>query len=272
MTRVFAAVAAMMMMSVAPALAIPPGGAVENPLGATVTVTTPTVAPGATVSFSATGYDAGESVSIKVDDGQIKDTNGNAVLATAVAGPDGTFTASVDLSRAAAAHADALKSGTHNVRLLSVAAAGSRSIHADFTIQGTGDGGGGGAADPGTGGGTPGTSTGTTPPVTVAPPAVVVAPRVASTTLRLVGGRVAVALRGGSAAAPGTASLRTRAGVTLARAVRVTLGAGATRTVRFTLTAAGKARLRRHRRLAVTVRWAPAGGTAVAKPLTLRPA
>ncbi|WCB95234.1 hypothetical protein DSM104299_03977 [Baekduia alba] len=262
MRVVLAAVVAIMMVSVAPAVAVPPGGPVENPLGATVTLTSATVTAGGTVTFSATGYDAGEHVSIKVDDGKVKTGDGGDVFATADAGADGTFTATVDLAQVGAADAAALTSGTHNVRLLSAAGAGARSIHVDYGVQPAPDGGGG------TGGGT--TAPGPTAPVPPATPAVT-APRIASTALRAVDGRVAVALRGGSARATGTASLRAKSGVVLARAVRVTLGAKSARTIRFTLTAAGQAQLRRHRRLAATVRWTPwDGGKAIVKSLTLK--
>jgi hypothetical protein len=44
------------------ALAVPPGGPVENPLGATVTVASATVAAGGTVTFTGAGYDAAEHV------------------------------------------------------------------------------------------------------------------------------------------------------------------------------------------------------------------
>jgi hypothetical protein len=251
----------------ATALAVPPGGPVENPLGAMVTLAQTTVPATGAVTVSATGYDPSEHVSLKVDDGQAKDKANSDVLATADAAADGTFTATVDLAKIT----PTLGGGTHDVRLLSSAAAGARSIHVDFTVPG-----------PATSTTTTGTTTATTttttttgttttPTTTTGAPVPATAPSVASTALRASGGKVALALRGGSAGIKGKASLRTRAGVTLARAVGVSVPAKATRTVRFTLTAAGRAQVRRHAKLAVVVTVTPSSGAkAFKKSLTLK--
>lgn len=236
----------------ATALAVPPGGPVENPLGATVTLAQATVPATGAVTVSATGYDPSEHVSLKLDDGQVKDKANGDVFTTADAAPDGTFTATVDLAKAATP----LSGGTHNVRLLSSAAAGARSIHVDFTVPAST------ATTPTTT--TTTTDTTTTPTTTTGTPVAVVAPSVASTALRASGGKVALRLRGGSAGLKGTASLRTTSGVTLARAVSAMVPAKAIKTIRFTLTAAGKAQVRRHARLTVVVK-VTAAGTGSAK-------
>ncbi|HWI73715.1 MAG TPA: hypothetical protein VNT55_17280 [Baekduia sp.] len=235
----------------ATALAVPPGGPVENPLGATVTLAQATVPAGGVVTVSAGGYDAAEHVSLKVDDGQVKDTSNSDVLATADAAADGTFTATVDLARATTP----LGAGTHNVRLLSSAAAGARSIHVDFTVP----------AAATTTPAPPATPTATTPTTTLTTPT---PPAIVSTALRAVGGTVAVRLRGGSAALTATLTLRTRT-ITVARAAKVALAPSAARTIRLTLTRDGKAQLRRHRRLAVTLKLS---GTTIKKSLTLKAA
>jgi hypothetical protein len=240
----------------ATALAVPPGGPVENPLGATVTLARATVPANGTVTVSATGYDPSEHVSLKVDDGQVKDAGNSDVLATVDAAADGTFTATVDLSRAATP----LAGGTHNVRLLSSAAAGARSIHADFTVPAA-------ATTP-----APATPTTPPPPTTTPPPVVATPPAITSTVLRAVAGKVALRLRGGSAGLTASLGLRTQTGVTLARTLRATLPAGTTRTLRFTLTKAGAAQVRRHHRLAVTVTVTPAATKAFRKSLTLKAA
>jgi hypothetical protein len=239
----------------ATALAVPPGGPIESPLGATVTLAQTTVPATGVVTASAIGYDPAEHVSLKVDDGAIKDTHNNDVLGTVDAAPDGTFTTTVDLARIA----PPLGAGTHNVRLLSSAAAGARSIHVDFTVPG--------AATP-----APTTPAPTTPTTTTEAPAVAVAPSIASTALRAAGGQVAVRLRGGSAGLAATVGLRTRAGaIAVARAAQVTLAPSATRTFRLALTRAGRAQLRRHPRLAVTLK-VTSPGKAIKKSLTLKAA
>lgn len=248
----------------ATALAVPPGGPVENPLGATVTLAQATVPATGVVTVGATGYDPSEHVSLKVDDGQAKDKANADVLATADAAADGTFTATVDLAKVT----PTLAGGTHNVRLLSSAAAGARSIHVDFTVPGSSTTTG---TTTTTTTGTTTTGTSTTPTTTTGTPVSATAPSVASTALRASGGRVALRLRGGSAGLKGTVSLRTKSGVTLARAIKATISAGSTKTLRFTLTAAGRAQVRRHARLGVVVRVTPFGGAKVfKKTLTLK--
>lgn len=280
---ILGAVALALWLTPAVARAVPPGGPAETPLGATVTLASTTVAPGATVTVSGAGYDPGEQVSIKVDDGKVKTAGGADVLATADAGSDGTFTAPVDLSTAGAAHAEALKSGTHNVRLLSSAVAGARSIHVDFTVQAPPGGGGGGQAGGGGDAGAGGSGAGAGGGGDAAPggggtgaaaggaPAPAVPVAIASTALRAAGAGVAVRLRGGSARTTGALTLRTAGGVALARALRCTVPVHAARTVHLTLTRAGRAYLRRHRRVVVRLRLAPAEqGKVIVKSLTLK--
>ncbi|WP_445148780.1 hypothetical protein [Baekduia sp. Peel2402] len=245
----------------ATALAVPPGGPVENPLGATVTLAQTTVPATGAVTVSATGYDPSEHVSLKLDDGQVKDKANSDVLTTADAAADGTFTATVDLAKAATP----LAGGTHNVRLLSSAAAGARSIHVDFTVPGSAT-----TTTTPTTAGTTTSTTPTTPTTTTGTPVPAVAPSLASTALRASGGKVALRLRGGSAGLKGTASLRTTSGVTLARAVKATIPAKATKTVRLTLTAAGKAQVRRHARLTVVVKVTGTAAKTIKKILILK--
>jgi hypothetical protein len=229
---------------------------VENPLGATVTLAQTTVPATGVVTVGASGYDPAEHVSLKVDDGRVRDTGGSDVLATADAAADGTFTATVDLARAATP----LGAGTHDVRLLSSAAAGARSLHVDFTVPATAT--------------TPTTTTpspATTPAVTTGPaPVTATPPAIASTALRAVRGTVAVRLRGGSAGLTATLRLRTRTGVTLTRPRTVTVASAASRTLRLALTRAGAAQLRRHRTLAVTL--TASATKTIKKSLTLKAA
>jgi hypothetical protein len=275
------ALTALALLAPAAAQAVPPGGPVETPLGATVTITSATVVPGGTVTFSGAGYDPGERVSIKVDDGKVRTAGGGDVFAIVDAGADGTLAGTVDLSTAAPANAEALKSGTHSLRLLSTAVAGARSIHGDFVVQapagagGGGTGGGPGADGTGAGGGTEAGQAPTAPgaPPSPGPDATIPtrAAAITSTGLRAVGGRVAVRLRGGSFSVRGALTVRTATGVTLTRTLRTVLAPRATRTVRLTLTRAGRAYLRRHPRVAVRVRLTPARpGTPTTKSLTLK--
>jgi hypothetical protein len=245
----------------ATAFAVPPGGPVENPLGARVTLATPTVAYDGTVTVSASGYDPAEHVSLKVDDGAAKDASRNDVLQTVDAAADGTFTTTVALSRIS----PALGNGTHDVRLLSAAAAGARSIHVDFTATGAP------TATTTTTTATAPTPTATTPTTTTGPPLVATAPSVASTALRATrAGTVALRLRGGSAGLKATVSLQTKGGAALARALAVSVRPDATKTYKLKLTAAGRVQVRRHARLAVVVKVAPPGVKAFKKSLMLK--
>lgn len=111
------------------AFAAPPGGPVENRLGATLSVPA-RIAPGAVVTVTGTGFQSGEIVSLKLDDGRLARPDGGDVLATATALADGTLTGSFDLDDVAAPPTD----GKHDVRALSTPGAGARSVHADFIV------------------------------------------------------------------------------------------------------------------------------------------
>lgn len=120
----------------ATALAIPPGGPSENRGGAVITLDALVVAPGAAVAYHGTGFNAGEVVSIKVDDGLVlpqTPAGGADVFATVTAGEDGTIAGSVDLAGVRSDYAAELASGKHLLRFLSGAP---RSIHADFAVTG----------------------------------------------------------------------------------------------------------------------------------------
>jgi hypothetical protein len=249
----------------ATALAVPPGGPVENPLGASVTLATPAVAYDGTVTVSGSGYDPAEHVSLKVDDGAARDASRNDVLQTVDAAGDGTFTTTVDLSRIV----PALGNGRHDVRLLSAAAAGARSIHVDFTATGAPA-----TAPAPSSAPTGSTPTATTPTTTTGTPVSATAPSIASTALRATrAGTVALRLRGGSAGLKATVSVRTRSGrgVALTRALEVSVRADATKTYKLKLTAAGRRQVRRHARLAVVVKVTPTDGAKAFKTsLTLK--
>lgn len=65
-----AATVALLGATVAPTAAIPPGGAKNDTAGTSASVSPRTLAPGARLSFTVSGFPAGETVYIKIDDGQ----------------------------------------------------------------------------------------------------------------------------------------------------------------------------------------------------------
>lgn len=131
------AAAAILLIAPPGAVAIPPGGPLENPGSATLTVEQPIVAPGATVAFHGSGFDPGEVVSVKLDDGLVlpaAPVAGADVFARVTADPDGDIDGALDLATVAAADAAEVQSGKHHLRLLSGTP---RSIHADFAVSAT---------------------------------------------------------------------------------------------------------------------------------------
>jgi hypothetical protein len=275
------------------AVAVPPGGPVENPLGGSVTLQPTTLAPGAKLTFAGQGYEPGERVTIKLDDGKVLNAAGSDVFAMADATGDGTFGGQVDLSAVGSAATAEMSSGVHNVRLLSSSPKGARSIHVDFEITagsggesgtgggGSGEGGGGSAAGGGgavTGGGetVTGGETQTGGGATTPAPGAV---QVVATRLVVKGGQVAVRLRGGASTQLITASLvgrdRVRVGdkrriMTLAKPRRVRVAARARMTVRLSLTRDAKAVLAGRRTLKARLGLTPAGGARTTTTVTLR--
>ncbi|MCW2993946.1 MAG: hypothetical protein JWQ18_1441, partial [Conexibacter sp.] len=116
----------------------------------------------------------------------------------------------------------------------------------------------------------------------IPPTAVVRRPAIASTALRVSGGKVKVMVRPGSAKVKATIVLRTRDRVKLSprssKAKRVTLArraltlpaGSATRSITLTLTRDGKALLARHRSLAARLQLVPASGATISRTLTLK--
>jgi hypothetical protein len=279
------------------AVAVPPGGAVENPLGGSVTLQPTTVAAGAKLAFAGQGYEPAERVTIKLDDGAILNGAGSDVFATVDAAGDGTFSGLVDLSTVGSAWTAAMSTGIHNVRLLSSSPKGARSIHVDFEVtapsggapgtgagSGTGGGSGPGAGSGGGSGAGGGSGTGGGGETGAEAGGGATAPargavQVIATRLVAKAGQVAVRLRGGASAQWITASLvsrdRLRVGgkrrvVTLAKPHRVRVGARATLTVRLSLTRAAKTVLISRRALQARLGLAPSRGARTTTTVTLR--
>jgi len=270
------------------AVAVPPGGAVENPLGGSVTLQPTTVPAGATLTFAGQGYEPAERVTIKLDDGAILNAAGSDVFATGDAVGDGTFSGLVDLSTVGSASTAAMSTGIHNVRLLSSSPKGARSIHVDFEITAASGGAPGTGAGPGTGGGSgsggggSGTGSGGEPGAETGGGATAPAPgavQVIATRLVAKANQVAVRLRGGASSQWISASLvsrdRVRVGgkrrvVTLAKPRRVRVGARATLTVRLSLTRAAKTVLVSRRTLQARLGLAPSRGARTTTTVTLR--
>ncbi len=112
------------------ALAIPPGGAKDNPAGATVVVAPAEVVSGGHVVFTGAGFAAGEEVSVKIDDGAVFKKGGSVDVLTVVTGAaDGTVSGVIDLSQLNPSTPVGV--GDHWIRLLS---GQPRSLHADFKV------------------------------------------------------------------------------------------------------------------------------------------
>ncbi len=113
---------------VMPAL-IPPGGAGANTDGTTSTVSPSTVAIGGTLSFTVGGNPAGETVYVKIDDGQYQGVgkiSGADIVATAAIGSDGTASGSITIPSDLAA-------GEHTLRFLASAKPASGSGNLGYT-------------------------------------------------------------------------------------------------------------------------------------------
>lgn len=109
-----AAAIAVLLGAVAPAAAIPPGGASPDTPG-TASVVWPTVlAPGETIFFEVTGYPAGETLNVKIDDGlgySDTDEAGSGVVHLQAIRSDGTVSGSLVLP-------DDIAEGEHWLRFL----------------------------------------------------------------------------------------------------------------------------------------------------------
>jgi hypothetical protein len=258
MSRRHLLLVAIALVALVPAVAhaVPPGGAVENPRGATVAVTPATVASGGTVAFTGAGFEPGEQVSVKLDDGAVRAPGGGDVLATVLGAGDGTLAGTIALAPLG------VPDGPHALRFLSTMSAGARSLKVDFTV----------GALP-----TPVPTPAATPAATPAPsPA---APAIVTRTATPRHGRLALTLRGGATATTAKLTVRTRDRVrlggrtivvALAPARTVRLAAGATRTVRLELTMRVRGVLARHTRLPVRVTLAPRRGATVTAVVQVR--
>ncbi len=136
----------------AAASAIPPGGPQENRNGATITVGADVVQPGSLVSYTGSGFTAGETLTIKVDDGLVLPVLASRPEAPAGANPSVPYTAdafaqvvadasgnvsgTVNLAIAQPAFAAELASGKHLLRFVTSAPA-PRSVHVDFAVSST---------------------------------------------------------------------------------------------------------------------------------------
>lgn len=61
---------AALLLAGAPATALPPGGASSDTEGTSASVSPSSLGPGGTITFSIAGFPAGETVSVKIDDGE----------------------------------------------------------------------------------------------------------------------------------------------------------------------------------------------------------
>ncbi|MGD9695308.1 MAG: hypothetical protein AB7V42_06570 [Thermoleophilia bacterium] len=279
-----------------PAVAIPPGGAVDNPGNppATIAITTPQVSAGGTVGFVGTGWlnsrGEGQRFYIKIDD------HGSSGIGPFQANADGTVCGTLSLTPPAGAtpaqRADYAPADIgdpakpHWLRFLAGPYSGmewnapARSLHGDFAVV---DG-------PGTQ--PPACDGVSTPPPSIAPPppSSDPAPPAAGATrpaltvarrLRPARNRLAVTAKGGSEATVVTVTVRSAARVRLragararlvqvTRPVRTLLRASSARRLSLPLSAAGRALLRHRASVTVIVRLAPAGGAAVTRRATLR--
>lgn len=134
------------------ALALPPGGPSENRGGASIAITAPVVKPVAAgdaatgiVSFTGSGFAAGEALLVKVDDGAVSPDKATRPpvpagvtpqsddwIAIAVATDAGTISGTVDLRNVVDADDAEVASGKHLLRFVS---SQPRSIHADFVVR-----------------------------------------------------------------------------------------------------------------------------------------
>ncbi|MCX7543696.1 hypothetical protein OS128_12350 [Corynebacterium sp. P5848] len=95
------------------AWAVPPGGASPNTPGTSSSVSPTTIEPCESLSYSVSGFPAGETLNIKIDDGAGFDqsTHGTGVVASQVIGSDGSASGSVDIPCS-------INSGQHWLRFL----------------------------------------------------------------------------------------------------------------------------------------------------------
>lgn len=95
-------------------LAAPPGGGSANTTGTTSSVSPSSVAQDGTLTWRVGGYPAGETVYVKIDDGEYRGsgvTQGGDIVASATVGSDGTANGSLTVPSDLAA-------GTHTLRFL----------------------------------------------------------------------------------------------------------------------------------------------------------
>ena len=109
-------------LSALPARALPPGGAGESTAGTSSTVTGQ-VGVGGTISFTVSGFPAGETVYVKIDDGLLsgedETTQGTGVVHSQAIGANGTASGSFVLP-------SYVREGQHWLRFLATSSAGSK--------------------------------------------------------------------------------------------------------------------------------------------------
>lgn len=134
-----AALGAVLLGVPGPAAAIPPGGASSDTPGTSSTVSPRTLAAGQRISFSVTGFPAGETLNVKIDDGEFCSeaaVHGACVVHTQKIRSDGTVSGDFRLP------AD-LGPGAHWLRYLAstpiVGADGSQQGIKGFTLRGGSD-------------------------------------------------------------------------------------------------------------------------------------
>lgn len=92
LTAAAAAVAVVALVPIPPAAALPPGGADPDTPGTSAWVSPTVLAPCDTISFGVSGFPAGETLNVKIDDGQgysDMTVQGSGVVAQAAIGSDG---------------------------------------------------------------------------------------------------------------------------------------------------------------------------------------
>ncbi|MDQ8044592.1 MAG: hypothetical protein AAGC46_04690 [Solirubrobacteraceae bacterium] len=267
------------------AAALPPGGAVDNPQGAVASVAPNPANLGTVITFSGTGFSAGEQVSVKIDDGKIlKKGSTSDVLTVVEADAAGAVTGTLDLSQVNAS--TPVVAGAHNVRFLS---GFPRSLHADFAVV---DPAAAPTPTPAPGQPTPTPGAGVQPtPVPAAPAATPVAKTggtvvespitLASTTLTVSKAKVSIGLRAGAAGSAGTVKLRTAARVkvggkgkaklvTLSKTDSYYLGKVGRATVKLALSADGKRVLKKGKTTKAVLIFKDAAGISITQNVTVK--
>lgn len=259
--------------------AVPPGGAVDNPKGAAVTIAPNAVATGGKVVFTGTGFVPGEQVSVKIDDGLIESSSGSPadVFAVLSGAADGTLSGTIDLARVAAK--TPVAPGSHSLRLLSSEPV--RSLHGDFTVVASVDPAPGPGTAPGAGTTAPGTGEpGAGAPAPGTTPAVAGTTRIAGSALTVRGSRSSIKVTGTDDVAYGTVRIRSRDQVRLGGSkakqrllfAPVKYAVAADQSLRLTLrlTSDGRAIMKKRRTIKVVVEATETTGGVVSRTLTVR--